>query len=125
MEAPGKEFIVQYPDQIAYAIQLLVGVVGVLACALVGVILYVWNKHTGEMRQISIDVQDKFETISDEFKAEISRVAKTLENISTTLFDRQRLIEIKQGEQETRCEERHAGRRETDKQRATEWHSKH
>ena len=107
MEAPGKEFIVQYPDQIAYAIKLLVLVVGVLATSLVGVILYVWNKHTGEMRQISIDVQYEFKAISVEFKAEITRVRETLETISTTLFDRQRVIEIKQVEHVTRCEERH------------------
>lgn len=107
METPGKEFIVNYPDQIAYAIKLLVAAICVLATALVGVILYVWNKHTGEVKTISLDVQAKIESISVEFKTEIRRVAESLETISSTLFDRQRIIESKVDKRDAICEERH------------------
>ena len=109
MTAP-QDIIVAYPDLITQAIKLLAGAVLALTTALVGVMLYIWHAHTKKIDDISTTIQTKFETISSEFKEEIKSVAKSLENISSTLFDRQRLVEQRLGEQETRCEERH-GRR--------------
>lgn len=103
-----------YPDLITQAIKLLAGAVGVLTASLVGVLLYIWQDHKKKMEDISVTMQNKIKEVSSDFKEEINRIAKSLETISSTLFDRQREVEIRIGEQETRCEERHNQRRVTD-----------
>jgi hypothetical protein len=113
MAAP-QEFMVAYPDLITQAIKLLAGAVVILTTALVAVMLYIWHDHKGKMQDIANTMQNKFESISSEFKEEIKSVAKSLETISCTLFDRQRIVEQRLCEQETRCEERHNGRRKGD-----------
>lgn len=112
MPAPSPELNwIIHPDIITASIQTLVKVVGaalvLLGSSLVATLLYIWNEHKKAMSKMSDDVKSEIKTISHEFKADISRVASSLENISSTLFDRQRAVETRMSEQETRCEERY------------------
>jgi len=92
------------PDMISSAIKVLATVVcaafAFLTTSLVGILLYIWQDH-----------KKAIEKMSAEFKSEVGRLAHSLETISETLFDRQRSIEIRMGEHETRCEERNKHRR--------------
>lgn len=111
------------PDVVTTAITALVWVVGgalaFLATSLMSTLLYIWSQHKKEMAKISTDIKAEVKLITSDLKDEVGRVAKTLENISTTLFDRQRSIEIRMGEQETRCDERHTQRRRNSDPEAT------
>lgn len=98
---------VAHPDVVSQAIRILAATVGALFTALIAVLLYIWHSHTKKIDDISATMQRKFESISIEFKNDISGMARSLENISNTLFDRQREVEDRIGRQETRCEERH------------------
>lgn len=106
------------PDVVTAAIEALVWVVGgtitFLGTSLIGTLLYIWQQHKKEMGKISTDLKEEFKIVTTDLKEEICRVAGSLENISSTLFDRQRALEIRQGEQEVRCDERHSHRRATD-----------
>lgn len=115
---PDMNWII-HPDIITASIQALVKVVGaaiaLMGSSLVGTLLYIWHEHKKAMSKMSDDVKAEIKTISHDFKADISRVASSLENISSTLFDRQRIVENRMSEQETRCEERYKlHRRNTD-----------
>lgn len=107
------------PDVVTSAIKALVWVVGgalsFLGASLIGTLLYIWTEHKKEMSKMTENVKSEIKGISSDLKSEIGRVAGSLETISSTLFDRQRAVEIRIGEQETRCEERHLNhRRATD-----------
>lgn len=93
MAAAPVDMWIAHPDMITSAIRLLSWAVASLGAALVGTLLYIWNKTGGKI---------------DSLDAKIERMASGLERLTLTTTAQIAAIEV-------RCEERHANhRRQTD-----------
>lgn len=93
MDAPGKEFIVAYPDQIAFAIKILVG-----AVVLMGGSMIVGAKW------IAAYILKHFETQFEKIGQKVDRIADSLGELAGKTSKDIAEINI-------RCEERHINHR--------------
>lgn len=93
MDTPGKEFIVAYPDQIAFAIK-----------ALVGSVLFMGASMIVGAKWIAGFILKHFETQFEKIGQKVDRIADSLGELAgKTSKD---IAEIN-----TRCDERHRNRR--------------